>query len=86
MKIEEYITESEKLLTKAARCKIARITNRVVCDRWGIDICLAKKDMTPEMLVDRESIAAEAELLMIAKTRTKADFSIIDILRRKWVG
>ena len=86
MNIEKYVKESETLLTRTARCKLARIVNRVVCDRWGIDICLAKKDMTPEMLIDRESIAMEAELLMLAKVRTKAEFSIIDILRRKWVG
>lgn len=57
-----------------------KITNKAVANLYGLPKSIAKRDMTPEMLVDREKILDEVVELMTMKEKYGLDIKVNEIV------
>lgn len=57
-----------------------KITNKAVANLYGLPKSIAKRDMTPEMLVDREKILDEVVELMAMKEKYGLDIKVNEIV------
>lgn len=60
--------------------KANQITNKAIANIYGLPKLIAKRDMTPAMLIDREKILDEVVELMTMKEKYGLDISVSEIV------
>ena len=71
--------------TRVNFIKANTIANKAISSRHGHPKMLKKNQMTPEMLVEREPILADAVDLMIVKDKFRLDLSVSKEVYKKYV-
>ena len=65
--------------------KTNTIANKVVSELYGFEKLLKKKEMTPEMLKDRQPILEDVSKLMKLKGEYGLDISVSQAVKNKWI-
>lgn len=72
--------------TKKDYIKANTIANKVVSELYGFEKMVKKKEMTPEMLRDRQPILEDTAKLMKMKGEYGLDISVSQAVKNKWLN
>jgi prophage antirepressor-like protein len=71
-------------VTKRDYIKPNQIANKAIANKYGFPKAIKKEQMTPEMLKERQPILEEAAQLTAVKEKYGLDFSVKDIIYKKY--
>lgn len=80
----EKIRQGVKPVDAVSYIKANTIANKAVSNRHGLSKMVKKDDMTPEMLVERETILDETVELMIAQKKYNLNISVSKSIYSRW--